>query len=414
MLAESLRSLKSTLQTAFNSQDRRAKIQDGDFITGLLYATASASEKFSLSFLRMSMCNFLDVVIGQSAFNERMGTESLLWQVKHVLGLLLQKSATDVDQQQTRALAVKLGVNSILAVDGSMVSLWDGLSEEFKGTFMTAAIKLHFSIDLVTGAVNWYELTPGATHDSQRFPELKSGRLFIVDLGYWSMALFSEIVEAGGFFLSRLKANRNLIITDVIAGGFGRSIVGQKLSKFPIHRRRAKVVELLAELTGDGLKIPVRVIGIWHCEERRYLWYITNLSAPRKAISDLYRLRWQIELSFKAMKSSFNFDRIPTLSANATQTLCLLGICHYVLSTVLRKEANSDQKSSGKLSILRAATVLRTVAFDIYGMLKMGSRITKKKINWISSLLLPLIRSYLDPNPAQRQSTVAALQTCLV
>ena len=176
MLTENLRFLKSTLQTAFNSEDRRAKIQDGDFILGLLYATANASEKFSLSFLRLSVCNFLGVVVGQSSFNERVATESLIRQIQHVLGILLKTAAAPGVDQQACKLAEKLGVESIVAVDGSLVSLWDGLSKEFKGTFVTAAIKLHLAIDLITGAVKWYDLTPGATHDSQRFPNLKRGK----------------------------------------------------------------------------------------------------------------------------------------------------------------------------------------------------------------------------------------------
>ena len=47
-------------------------------------------------------------------------------------------------------MAKKLGVKSILGVDGSLVSLWDGLAEHFKGTFMTAAIKLHFAVNLLS------------------------------------------------------------------------------------------------------------------------------------------------------------------------------------------------------------------------------------------------------------------------
>ena len=401
------------MQTAFNSEDRRAKIQDGDFILGLLYATANASEKFSLSFLRLSVCNFLGVVVGQSSFNERVATESLIRQIQHVLGILLKTAAAPGVDQQACKLAEKLGVESIVAVDGSLVSLWDGLSKEFKGTFVTAAIKLHLAIDLITGAVKWYDLTPGATHDSQRFPILQRGRLFIIDLGYWSVSLFSEITASGGFYLSRLKANRNLVITQVIAGGFGTSIVGKRLSKFPIYRRREKIVEFLGELTGDKLHMPVRVLGVWHREDRRYLWYVTNLEAPRNVISDLYRLRWQIELSFKAMKSCFNFDRIPTLSPNTTKSLCLIGLCQYVLSTLLRREVVTPEENKGKISLIRSAVVLRTTSRSLYGLLKLSSRITKKKLKSVSSLLYSLIRSYYDPNSNKRLNTEKTLEACL-
>ena len=80
MLAESLRELKWTLQTALNSNNRRAKIQKGDFIVALLHATTMGTEAFSLASLRLSVCSFLGIVVGQSAFNERTGTDSLLRQ----------------------------------------------------------------------------------------------------------------------------------------------------------------------------------------------------------------------------------------------------------------------------------------------------------------------------------------------
>ena len=413
MLAKSLRKLKSTLQTALNANDRRAKIQDGDFIVALLHATAVGTDSFSLAMLRLSVCSFLGIVVGQSAFNERMGTESLLRQVQLTLGVLMKEASMVRSSRQAAGLADRLGVESIVGVDGSLVSLWDGLSETFKGTFMEAAIKLHLAIDLIDGAVSWFDLTSGATHDSQRFPILKAGWLYLTDLGYWSVAHFSQIAEAGGFFLSRLKANRNLTITGVIAGGFGKSIIGQKLSQFPVYRRRGKIVELLGELTGGEVTIAVRVIGFWDFKERQYRWYVTNLNAPCGAIAELYRLRWQIELSFKAMKSTFNFDRIPTLSAKATQTMCLLGICHYVLSTILRIEANSRDETMGSISLLRSATVLRATARDLYNLLKTGTRLTTRKLDRFNSMLLPLIRSYLDPNRATRQTTVGTLESCL-
>lgn len=413
MLAENLRVLKSTLQTAFNTKDRRAKIQDGDFIIALLHATAVGSEKFSLASLRLSVCDFLGIVINQSAFNERMGTDSLLRQVQHVLGVLMQRAHKTCTTKQANQLARGLGVESINAVDGSLVSLWDGLLDTFKGTFMTSAIKLHLAIDLVTGVAKWFDLTPGATHDSQRFPSLQSGQLYVTDLGYWSVRHFSNIMDAGGFFLSRLKGRDHLIVTDVVSGGFGKTIIGQNLKDFLIQRRRGEIVEFRGELGGDKLKIPVRVIGFWHPEECRYLWYVTNLKAPRSSISQLYRLRWQIELSFKAMKSIFHFDRIPTLSPNTTQTLCLLGICHYILSTILRNQANSETQSSANVSLLRASTVLRSTARGLYGLLKLGTRITARKLKWISSLLLPLIGSYHDPNSAKRPNTLMALEVSL-
>jgi len=63
MISESFRLLKSKIHAAFSTTDRRAKIQDGDFIIGLLKATADSSESFSLASLRLSMCSFVGETI---------------------------------------------------------------------------------------------------------------------------------------------------------------------------------------------------------------------------------------------------------------------------------------------------------------------------------------------------------------
>ena len=407
MISESIRLVKSNLHAAFSSTDQRAKIQDGDFIVGLLEATADSPESFSLASLRLSMCSFVGETIGQSAFNERMGTATLKNQVQHTLKTLMGEafrlqnaSASSMD------IAQKLGVSTIIGVDSSIVSLWHGLAKCFSGTFTTAALKLHLSTDLLSGSVQWLDLSSGTVHDSQKFPDITCGRLYIVDLGYWDFGLFQSIEKAGSFFLSRIKSNSNVRIAKIVAGNFSNSLIGTKLKDLVVKRRRSEIVEFLGQMTHKKQVLNVRIIGFWNTKERRYRWYITNLSASRKAISDLYRLRWQIELSFKSMKSYFNFDRIPTLSPNATTTLALIGVCHYVMSTILRLK--SSQKIDGctrPLSLLRSANIIRSFSNSIYSLFRSGYRMSVSLARKIDNLLLKTVKSYHDPNVKNRMNT---------
>ena len=198
MLTEALGLLKSKLRSALNSSDRRAKIQDSDFIIGLMQAVAKAKGNFSLSQLHQNTCLFLGLKIGKSAFNERLSTASLVKNLQMTLAVLM--SLVVGDNAKAGALLMKVGVTEIIGIDASMVSLWDGLSGHFKGTFMTAAIKLHMAINLVSGGVKWFNITSGSTHNSKRFPGILSGSLYIFDLGYWSGKLLQKISGDGGFF----------------------------------------------------------------------------------------------------------------------------------------------------------------------------------------------------------------------
>jgi hypothetical protein len=203
MLANALRLFKSKLHSALNSSDRRAKIQDSDFIIGLLQAVAKAKGNFTLAGLNISVGAFLKNKIGKSAFNERLTTASLVKGLEMALAVLM--SLVVGENVKAGALLKKVGVTEIIGLDSSMVSLWDGLCEHFKGTFMTASVKLHMAINLVSGSVKCFHITPGATHDSKWFPEILLGSLYIFDLGYWSSTLLLKISESGAFFCLALK-----------------------------------------------------------------------------------------------------------------------------------------------------------------------------------------------------------------
>jgi hypothetical protein len=128
MLVDSLRSFKSKLQSKRNSHDKRAKIQDSDFVIGLLQAVATAKDNFSLAELRLSVCQFIGITIGASAFNERLGTASLVQHFRISLEDLIKSTRSNSTSTAAVQLAKKLGVNEIIGVDGSMITLWDGLS----------------------------------------------------------------------------------------------------------------------------------------------------------------------------------------------------------------------------------------------------------------------------------------------
>jgi hypothetical protein len=412
MLTDALRFLKSKLHTALNSSDSRAKVQDSDFVIGLLQAVAQAKGNFSLAGLNRSMCTFLGIKIGRSAFNERLGTASLVRSLQLALAVLI---ATLIgNNSSASSLLKRVGVKEIIGIDASMVTLWDGLCHHFKGTFMHAAVKLHLAINLISGSIRWFEITSGATHDSRCFPGLSKGSLYIFDLGYWSGKLLQKISDHSAFFLSRLKASAKLTVTKVIQG-MGESIVGHDLLSFPVQRRRKTIVELLATTLIDGAEVQFRVIGFWHKKDRVYRWYITNLKCARGLIYNLYRLRWQVELSFKAMKSTLNFDRIPTLNHNAVAVFTLVALINYVFATIVREEArvhaiNGKKSGANSASIQRGAIIFSIGANAILDLVRLGRRLTKRAVTLLIERLLPLLSEVLDPNHNKRKTSLGRLQ----
>ena len=58
-----------------------------------------------------------------------------------------------------------------------------------------------------------------------------------------------------------------------------------------------------------------RVVCYWNAQSRQFVYLATNLSAARydaATVSQVYRLRWQIELLFKEWKSHANLRAFST------------------------------------------------------------------------------------------------------
>ena len=407
MITDVLRQLKNEMSKSFSLSDQRAKIQDSDFIIGLIQAIAGSKDNFSLAELRRRSCSFLGIHIGQSAFNERLGTASLVQSLQTVLGIILAMRLDEKGAVST--LKKKLGVDEIIGVDSSMVSLWDGLCNHFRGTFVTAALKLNLGMNLVSGAVKWFQVTEGAAHDSGHFPCITAGSLYIFDLGYWSVQRAVDIDNSRACFLSRVKLNLRLTVTHAIYG-IGKSTEGRDLLKIPIKRKGKSVIEVTATLKG----VPFRVLGFWNKKEKEYRWYITNLTCKRDFIYSTYRLRWQIELSFKAMKSILNFDRMPTTNPNTATSLSLVCLINYALSMILRdtarrKAARTPDKACSA-SILRAAKVFSGIAGRVLEVLKLSRRITRAAVKKVDEFVLPLLEDIFDPNYKTRKTTIKSIK----
>ena len=81
-----------------------------------------------------------------------------------------------------------------------------------------------------------------------------------------------------------------------------------------------------------------RVVGHRHPETDEYHLYITNL--PRETFSPqqvtaLYRFRWEIELLFRELKSSYRLDDLPSSKPQVVKVLILTSVLTLVVSRVL-------------------------------------------------------------------------------
>jgi hypothetical protein len=134
---------------------------------------------------------------------------------------------------------------------------------------------------------------------------------------------------------------------------------------------------------------------------------VTNLPVADYSAADiaqLYRARWEVELLFKELKSTYNLDQIPTSNPVAVEALILVALISLVVSRVLldllRKIADRDTAGKDSDDPLHIPLRRWSRVFSRYGGL-----ILRRIARYLGydppeeNLLELLLAAAVDPNP---------------
>lgn len=255
---------------------------------------------------------------------------------------------------EQRGLTTRVPPVAVRIVDASVIS-----RPGSKGTDW----RLHLGLDLASQRISTVELTgPEAGETLLRQP-IQRGQIILADRGYAQRAGAASVLDAGGHLVLRLN-----------------------WQNFPLQGRAGGRLDLVTclEILGpgeigdwevqfehEGQLYPMRLVALRKSqaaaqkEQQRirkqargkkcrpdqrslraanFTYVITDLpkqQLPTAEVLELYRLRWQIEISFKRLKGILHFDRLRAKDPDlATSYLCakILGalimdeLCNQALS----------------------------------------------------------------------------------
>lgn len=206
-----------------------------------------------------------------------------------------------------------------------------------------AGFKFHEMISLRDGLPVAGDVTPQRTHDNRAFPAetLEAGTLHLFDLGYIDVGRFIDAIDRGAHFLTRLKTSHDPEIVRVHAGTGSRLAVrGMRLDAAlaaNLLDSKNGVIDLDVRLRSGSKEALARVVAVEDSIGERH-WYITTV--PREILSpcevaDTYRLRWEIELHFKQMKSGAGFKAILAWRPSAVLALLYAKVVAMALARLL-------------------------------------------------------------------------------
>jgi hypothetical protein len=258
--------------------------------------------------------------------------------LEYVLGQLLAGKRGQPGQNTDRPGQMRLAI-----VDGSTVSGPGAKGSDWR---------LHARYDPACGGFSDLQITPAKQAEALDRVAVLPGDLILQDRGYGRAGNLVHASDQGAKFISRIGW-RALKLVDANDAPF--DIIAALPQSGP------ELVELPVAVVHKTRKIPMRLIikrksedAASHERKRRqykarkngqvndprtitasgFGIYVTSLSpdeASAKDVVRLYRMRWQIELAFKRLKSLGGFDQLRASDPRLVQTWLLAHLIAAVL-----------------------------------------------------------------------------------
>ena len=285
--------------------------------------------------------------LGARPFQLRLMSHELERLMAHAFELAVKpwRSARKIDHPLRQHFA------DIVVVDSTLVRVDDLLRRPFKGLRQfPAQIKVLLAISAFGSLPLFAKLGAGVDSDAKIFPALegfRKGVLWIFDRGFLAFDLFGRIGTAQQFFLCPIKSNTNAIIVAIHQGpAWARKRLrsGAKLTFRDLVPRGKAIgrtwdfdVLLTPPRTGLKKATTVRLL-VMPDRKSKQRGYFTNLGRTpwtARRIRELYRLRWQVELTFKELKQDLNLETVPTKNANAALVFVWASLLALALSRTI-------------------------------------------------------------------------------
>lgn len=342
----------------------------------------------------------------RSAITQRFGEGSSIL-MQSVFEQILER----LPQQSHPELLDKLQrFENVLSHDGSVLALSPLLNKLFPATrtnSVAASAKLHATADILNRRLVAVEIT-GERHselDVAWDEPVVVDALYIDDLGYYSHDYFAVTVDAGGHFLSRLKASSQPTVVEVYHGVRSpKSSVGMKFKDI-VFTKNNSTFDLKARFSTkeNGLR-DFRIVGVYNYDTNKYHCYVTDLPTEdfsAEEIADIYRLRWVIELLFKLLKSFCHLDHVDTKDPNALRTHIYASlIASMVMHALIISSAQAAGIHPSNISQLTVAAASPLLAMPLM-ILWLDIELTRERLSQM--LIQIIVYGCQQQNPQRRR-----------
>jgi putative transposase len=399
----------------FGVVERQRKLNLGMFVRAMVISAGTPGGAYQADVLR-SYLEFEVPHVARSAFY-RWFDEPL----EQFMEVLAERALAYARAQQVDLSGPLCGVTDWYIVDATTITVRDALREEFPGTGDYAALKVHKVLSVGCGAPVRYHFSPAREHDRRHLQIDESWRGYglLADLAYASLARLRACEAHGVRLVIRLKANwkpkvdylaRGQLTQEFFAGTDLDALLAEETLRLD-----GQVVDADVHVGKGKAAVHVRLVGV--PTPKGYCFFLTNLpprTGPRQ-VADLYRVRWEVELSIRLDQSVHRLDAIdterpctlkPLLHASriASTIAALLAHTHNVQT---RPQQAGEPRTEAPLHPRRLALQLAVSCQSIAHAFELKGAEARQRWNKIAELLMHGGR---DPNWRRRPSVLDQLR----
>lgn len=241
--------------------------------------------------------------------------------------------------------------NTVYALDATTIDLCLSLFDWAPFRKTKGAVKLHTLLDLRGAIPAFIHISDGKMHEVNvlDFMVIEAGAFYVMDRGYLDFTRLYALRQAGGFFVTRAKANMN----------------ARRIYSAPADRSTGVICDQTILLNGfyatQHYPENLRRVRFKDVESGKTLIFLTNnFVLPPLTIAALYKNRWQVELFFKWIKQHLRIKKFLGNSENAVKTQIWCAVSTYLLIAIVKKELQINASLYTLLQILSVSVFEKT------------------------------------------------------
>jgi hypothetical protein len=306
-------------------QRRSPKFNAPGFLMALLQSVTKGDT--SLNQIAMHLTSFVPKAMTRQAVFQRFGPGSSAFLLEVIQSVLKLRHPAVIGMLRDSPFT------RVIVEDSTVISMAKSNVENFpnngNGRYETAGCKCLLALDILRGRAVDFQLHAARESDQslafETADQSRKGDLIVRDMGFFSIEALRVIASRNAFWISRLPASTSL-----------RCESGKSLAKLLAHAK-GDVLDLSVKVGRDELSCRLvanrldpqraaanrrrikaeakrRRVGTSKETLLRAGWRIivTNVDFDKleaKEVSEIYALRWSIEIKFRAFKQSCQLSR---------------------------------------------------------------------------------------------------------